>query len=263
MARVFPALLKYWRARRGQSQLDFALAAELSSRHLSFLETGRARPSEDMVLRLAHALELSLRERNELLEAAGYAARFPAPALDALPAPVDWALARMLAQQEPYPLMVLSAGHDVVRKNRAADRLLRDFVADPARLPEVPNMCDVVFDPALARPFLTNWTQLARRMLSRLQLEALRAPGGPAGDLVARMLRHPGVPAGWKQPDFAVELASTLTVGLARDGRRLNFLTTITLFSAPQSVTLEELRIESYFPLDDDTRRACEPTRDG
>lgn len=255
---LFPALLKYWRGKRGLSQLDLALTAEISSRHVSFLETGRAKPSEDMVLRLGHTLELSLRERNELLQAAGFAARFPEPALDALPPAVDWALARMLAQQEPYPLMVLSAGHDIVRINGAGRRLLQTFVVEPERLPGIPNMCDVVFDPQLARPFIANWVQLARRMLSRLQFEALRAPQRAAADLVARVLRYPDIPGDWRQPDFAVDVASPLTVSLARDDRRLEFLTTVTMFSSPQLVTLEELRIESFFPLDDATRRACE-----
>jgi transcriptional regulator with XRE-family HTH domain len=258
-ARLFPALLKYWRGRHGLSQLDLALAAGLSSRHLSFLETGRAQPSEEMVLRLADTLGLSLRDQNEVLRAAGFAARFAEPGLEALPPEADWAIARMLAQQEPYPLAVLSAGHDIVRINGAGRRMLQAFVADPARLPDQPNMFDLVFDPALARPFIANWAELGRHMLSRLQREALQSSGGTApARLLERALSQPGVPDDWRRPDFGLALGSTLTLRLRRGGTALNFLTTITTFSSPQLVTLQELRIESYFPLDDTTRSACE-----
>lgn len=258
-ARLFPALLKYWRGRHGLSQLDLALAAGLSARHLSFLETGRAQPSEEMVLRLMGTLALSLRDQNEVLRAAGFAPRFAEPGLEALPPEADWAITRMLAQQEPYPLAVLSAGHDIVRINHAGRRMLQAFVADPARLPDRPNMVDLVFDPALARPFIANWAELARHMLSRLQREALQSSGSAApARLLERALSHPGVPAEWRRPDFSQELGSTLTLRLQRGDTALNFLTTITTFSSPHLITLQELRIESYFPLDEATRAACE-----
>src|SRR5262245_27074784 len=126
---LFQALLKHFRSRRGLSQLDLALAADISSRHLSFLETGRARPSREMVLRLGSTLGASLREQNSLLEAAGFEAEFDDPALaDGLPAPIESALSRMLAQQEPYPLTVLGRTYDVFRANGAAQQLLSRFV---------------------------------------------------------------------------------------------------------------------------------------
>lgn len=257
--RLFSALLKYWRSQRGQSQLDLALAANVSPRHVSFLESGRAQPSVDMVLRLMAALDVPLRDQNQALSAAGFEPRFPEPSLADLPPGVDWAIERMLQQQEPYPLTVLSPHHDVVRRNDAATRLFEAFAAEPERLPPTPNMFQLLFDPGLVRPFVVQWEQLARRMLSRLHREVLQHQGDArSAALLDSVLQHSGVPREWRQPDFSTDLGGTVTVGLQRGDLALNFLTTITAFSAPQLVTLQELRIESYFPLDEPTRIACQ-----
>lgn len=253
--RLFPAQLKYFRGRRGLSQLDLALAANVSARHVAFLEAGRSQPSEEMVLRLFSALDVSLRERNEALRAAGFSPRFAEPALDALPPAVDQAIARMMAQQEPYPLTVLSVDSDIVRGNRAATRLFGRFVREPPEGP--PNLFSLVFDPRHLRPFLVDWETLARSMVARLHREALSRRDDRLFALLDRVFGYPGVPREWQQPDFSLPASPTLTVRLRRDALSLAFLTTVTVFSAPQDVTLEELRIESSFPLDDETARAC------
>src|SRR5688572_8657494 len=130
---LFPALLKYWRHRRGLSQLDLALAAEVSARHVSFLETGRAQPSREMVLRLSTTLRISLREQNAMLHAAGFGPAFaePEPQLE-LESPVRHAIERMLSQHEPYPMIVMNRRYDVLQANGAANRLFTRLVADPA-----------------------------------------------------------------------------------------------------------------------------------
>ena len=110
---LFSALLKYWRGRRGHSQLDLALEADVSARHLSFLESGRARPSEPMVLQQMAALHVPLREQNQMLRAAGFAPRFPEPGLSALDPAVEQAIARMMQQQAPFPLTVLSVESNI------------------------------------------------------------------------------------------------------------------------------------------------------
>jgi transcriptional regulator with XRE-family HTH domain len=255
---LFAALLKYWRGRRGLSQLDLALAADVSARHLSFLETGRARPSEEMVLLLAAALAVPLRDQNRLLVAAGFPARFPEGA--AVPPAVEGALARMMSQQEPLPLIVLSGGYDVIRSNRAAAALFRRLL-DGRPSPEVLNPFHLVFDPAQLRPFVVRWERLARTMLARLQREALLRPADPRlGPLLERVLAYPGVERSWVRPDFSTPLEPTLTLELRRDEPALSFrfLGTVTAFSAPQEVAVEELRIESFFPLDPATALACE-----
>jgi transcriptional regulator with XRE-family HTH domain len=255
---LFAALLKYWRGRRGLSQLDLALAADVSARHLSFLETGRARPSEEMVLLLAAALAVPLRDQNRLLGAAGFPPRFPEGA--AVPPAVERALARMMSQHEPFPLMVLSGSYDVLRSNRAAGALFSRLLDGRPPL-AVLNPFHLVFDPAQLRPFVVGWERLARTMLARLQRETLqRHAESPLGALFERVLAYPGVERGWLRPDVSAPLEPTLTLELRRDdvALSLRFLGTVTAFSAPQEVALEELRIESFFPLDTDTAVACE-----
>lgn len=258
-SRLFPALLKYWRGHRGLSQLDLALEVGVSARHLSFLESGRAKPSEAMAIRLLDALDVPLRDRNEALRAAGFEPRFAEPALSAVPEAIEQALARMMAVQEPYPLLVLSPTSDVLRRNRAAERLFSRFIAEPSARETELNMFSLVFDPRLMRPFIVNWPTVARQMLVRLHRELLQL-GGDARlvSLAARVQSYPDVPRTWHAPDFSDAVEPVFTVQLRRDDVALAFFTTVTSFSFPRLVTLEELRIESAFPLDEATRRYCE-----
>ncbi len=254
---LFSALLKFWRGRRGLSQLDLALHAGVSSRHVSFLESGRAQPSEAMVRRLFGALDVPPRDRDDALRAAGF--DVPEPKLGAaFPLPIEDAITRILAAQEPYPAIVVTLGARVLRHNRAAEALFTDFVAEPSALVPPFDMFALVFDPALQRPFITNWESVARQMLARIQREALHRRGDELHALAERVLGYPGVPAAWRTPDFAATVDPTFTIRLARGATKLAFLTTITAFSAPQSAPLEELRIECCFPLDEETRRHCE-----
>jgi transcriptional regulator with XRE-family HTH domain len=135
-SRLFSALLRYWRGRRGLSQLELALEADVSARHVSFLESGRAQPSAAMVLKLFSVLSVPLRDQNQALRAAGLEPHFAEPALDALPPEIDSALTQMMAQHEPYPLTVLSVDARVVRSNRAAQKVFEAFIAEPSALPE-------------------------------------------------------------------------------------------------------------------------------
>jgi len=261
---LFPALLKYWRGRNGQSQLDLGLSAGVSARHISFLETGRARPSEEMVLLLMSALGAPLRDQNEALRAAGFSPRFAEPDLDAISPAVNWAVERMLQQQEPYPLTLLSADYRIMKSNNAARRVFEQFVAEPAQLAKQLDMFSLVFDPALARPFIVDWPLLARRMLTRLHRETLKSRSDlRLRSLLERTLRFPDVQAEWRHPDFGVDIESTLNVWLQKGDLTAGFMTTLTMFSSPALVTLEELRIESYFPLDGRTRELCERLASG
>ncbi len=257
---VYPALLKHWRARRGLSQLDLATAADVSARHVSFLETGRAHPSREMVLRLAATLSIPLRDQNALLRAAGFDDEFPEPGFcEGLSGPIGLAIERMFAQHEPFPMTVLDRRYDVVRANQGALKLLTRVIADPAAMPERLNAFHVLFDPRLARSFVVDWDRIAHGMVSRLHREALARPEDTElAALLRSLFEYPNVPEGWRQPDFSQPSEPVLTLRLRTPERELSFLTTLTVFNAPQNVTLEELRIESYFPLDDATARACE-----
>jgi transcriptional regulator with XRE-family HTH domain len=256
---LFAALLKYWRGMRGMSQLDLALAADVSARHVSFLETGRAQPSPEMVLALAGTLDVPLREQNAMLRAAGFDDAFAEPALDAeLSGPIKGALERMLAQQEPFPMVVMNRRYDVLRTNHAAERVLTRFIKEPAAMRDPLNAYHVLFDPRLSRPYILEWERVGRAMLSRLHREAVHAPEERGiGELVEELLSFPDVPAMWRQPDFSEPSHAAFGVRMRRDELELAFLTTMTCFSAPHNVTLEELQIESYFPLDEVTERAC------
>ena len=214
-----------------------------------------------MVLRLLHTLRAPLQAQNEALRAAGFEPRFPeADGLDSIPSEIEGAIARMMEQQEPFPLTVLSGAYQILKANDAARRVFRLFASDEARrAPPAGDIDELVFDPNRLRPFVANWSKLARGMLSRLHREALQAPFDERlSALLDKALRYPGVPAGWRQPDFSEEVEGTVTVRLLRGDLQLAFLTTLTTFAAPRRVAVEELRIESAFPVDDGTRRACE-----
>jgi len=255
---LFPALLRHWRGRRGLSQLDLATAADVSPRHLSFLETGRANPGREMVLRLGATLDVPMRDQNELLRAAGFEPAFgDGPAPDALPPLLEGVLQRMMAAHDPLPLVVLNRRYDVLRASDGAQWLLSRFVADPSALGASLNVFTVLFDPRLARPFVVDWPRVAHALVARLHRECLaRGADEALHDLLRAVLAAPGVPAAWRQPDFSAPSEPVLALRLRRDDLALSLVTTVTSFSAPGNAAAEELRIESYYPLDDATAAA-------
>lgn len=254
---LFPALLRYWRTRRGLSQLELALESDVSARHISFLESGRARPSDEMVLRLFTVMSVPLSDQNQALAAAGFEARFPSLPAEALAPEVDQALAQMMAQHEPFPLAALSVDGVILRQNLGASRLFQAFIASPDALPDPLDMFSLLFDPRLMRPFILDWESLARTIASRLRREHLYRGDARLGTVIERIFARPDVPREWRQPDFSANVPPTLRLRLARDDLHVGFLVTVTTFSTPQQVTLDELRIESCFPLDNATRDVC------
>jgi hypothetical protein len=165
----------------------------------------------------------------------------------------------MLAQQEPFPMVVMNLAYDVLRTNGAAQQVFSRFVQDPARLPAPLNLYALVFDPQLARPFIQNWPQVGQHMMARLHREALSRPADSRlWALLDTVLAYPDVPQAWRQPDFSTSGEPTFSLVLKRDALVLRFFMVVTAFSAPQQITLDELRIESYFPVDDATQLACE-----
>jgi transcriptional regulator with XRE-family HTH domain len=259
--RLFAALLKDHRRRRGLSQLDLAVEADVSARHVSFLESGRAKPSAEMVLRLLSVLGVPLRQQNEALLAAALEPRFPEPPPDRLPPDVDAAITQMMNQHQPFPLTVLGLDGTVLRANRPARALFETFAAEPGALAcraAALNVFELFFDPALWRPFVIDWQLVARAMLARLHRDVLLRDDARLTALLDRLLGFPDVPREWRQPDFSTAVGPTATFRLARDGRNVGFLVTVTTFASPGDVTLDELRIESCFPLDADTREVCQ-----
>lgn len=250
-------LLREWRAARRLSQLDLALEAGLSSRHLSYVETGKSQPSREAVARLADALELPLRERNELLVAAGYAPQYAERSLDqpAL-AQIRRAIDLLLAQQEPYPAFLIDRRWNILGANRAALRVNR-FLLDGRDSPHR-NMLRHFFDPADLRGAVANWNEVAGSLMRHLHATVRAAPADAAARaLLEEVLAYPDVPAHWRHRDLDTAPAPLLGVVFRKHGRELRFFSTITTFATPRDVTLDEMRIESCFAEDEATAALC------
>jgi transcriptional regulator with XRE-family HTH domain len=253
-ARPVGELLRGWRRQRRRSQLDLALDAEVSARHISFLETGRSLPSREMVLRLAEQLEVPLRERNQLLTAAGYAPVYSAHTLDEPSMRAACAaIEQVLRGHEPYPALAVDRHWTLVSANRALAPLLAG-VAPELLTPPV-NVLRVSLHPdGLARR-IANLAQWRAHVLERLQRQA-EATADPALAALLEELRGyaaraaPAPRDGQPTPEVFVPLRLQTDAGL------LAFVSTITVFGAPHDVTLDELAIEAFFPADDATAEA-------
>jgi len=254
----FGARLRWWRARRGLSQLDLAGAAGTSQRHLSFLESGRTAPSQAMVLGLAAALDLPLRQQNALLLAAGYAPMWRESELTAPDlAQVNGALDQMLAQQEPFPAFVVDRRWNLLRANAGAARLTAFLTgaAPPASAPKAVNLADALVSPEGLRPFIANWEEVAIHFLRGVQADAA-ADGTPeTAALLKRLLAYPGVPALSQAPALEEAPGPVLAIHFRKGETSLRLFTTIATLGTPQDVTLQEIRIENFFPADAQTAR--------
>lgn len=261
----FSRMLKYWRTKRGLSQLELSLAAGVSQRHISFLETGRTIPSRGMILRLSQSLDMPLRQQNELLQGAGYAPVYTEFDLDAPAlAEVRKVLDIMLAKHEPYPAIVLDRIWTLRLANGAASRLLAPYLdADTgigaARDAGSVNVVDLIFDPKGLRPAIENWDEIAGALIQRLHREAgADGPDGEVSRLIGRLMAYPDIPETFGSPDWWNAPRPLLTMTLRQGGERLTLLSTITTLGTPFDVTLEELRLETFFPADQETRLALE-----
>lgn len=249
-------LLRDWRQRRHLSQLDLALDAEVSTRHLSFVETGRAHPSRALVIHLAEQLEVPLRERNTLLLAAGYAPIYAETSLDRPEmVPVRAALDRILASQEPFPAFAVDRQWNVVANNRSATILMSPGVA-PELLKQPFNALRVTLHPDGLAPRIRNFGEWSEHLVSRLHRLAA-VSNDPALTALEEELRgYPGVRS---QSESHVDAYPQLYVPLILDGPdgvELRFFSTISTFGTPLDITLAELAIESFFPADEETAEA-------
>ena len=255
----FARLLKSWRETRKCSQLDLALASRISQRHVSFMESGRARPSRDMVLQLSEALEIPLRERNTLLTAAGFAAMYretdlASPAM----APVRDALKLMLEHQEPNPVSVVDREWNVLMINQAMLRVF-SLAGDPAAMWQrvcgdgPHNVLRMTFHPDGFRPFIANFDEAAPVLLNRTRREAAASGNQKLLALLDEILAYPGIPDAWKGPDWQAPPPPVLPLELVRGDLRLKLFSMITTFGTPQDITTDELRVESFFPADAQT----------
>jgi len=244
-------MLRAWRSSRGKSQLALAVEAGVSTRHLSFVETGRASPSREMVLTLAEHLDVPLRDRNALLEAAGYAAVFRETPLDAATmTEVRGALGHILEASEPNPTLVVNRRYDILRANEAAVSLLSFFAPTWKGKNNVARM---MLSPEGLRPAIVNWSEVAGHVLRRLRAE-LGAGVRDAADEEIFALAAAEIPAthGTHPPSILVPLS------LRRGKVSLDLFTTITTLGTPLDITLQELRIETLFAADAASRQVLE-----
>ncbi len=250
----FGDMLKQWRSARRMSQEDLADAAMVSTRHLSFLESGRSQPSRDMVLQLASALEVPLTDRNLLLGAAGFAAAYRATPLDSEEMlPIMRALELMLEKHEPYGAVVLDRAWNLVLANRGALRLFSWLMPEPPQ--EEPavarNMVHALFHPRGLRPAIVNWEQVAGATLERLERELAVCPNDAALRAVRdAALGYGGTPRPFAARSWPTALDPVLTVHMRRGGDEFRLFSTLTTLGSPLDATAQELVIEHYYPAD-------------
>jgi transcriptional regulator with XRE-family HTH domain len=247
-------LLKHWRERRRLSQLTLAVDAEISTRHLSFIETGRAQPSRDMVLLLARALDVPPRGRNDLLTAAGYAPVYRETALDA-PEMTDVrrALDFTMRQQEPFPGLVIDGHWNLLMTNEGAKRLMALFISpeDVGAVGGRPNAMRLFYHPRGMRPYIVNWEATAAALIQWLHLDLARGIGdAETRRLLDELLAYPDVPQKWRSLDLDVTPAPFLAVEMRKGDLHVKFFSTLTSLGVPYDITLHELRVECFFPAD-------------
>jgi transcriptional regulator with XRE-family HTH domain len=250
-------LLREWRQRRRMSQLDLAAEADISSRHLSFLETGRARPSREMVLHLAEHLTVPLREQNVLLVAAGYAPLFPERPLDA----PELAVARQAMQQvltghEPYPALAVDRHWTLLASNRAIPLLLAGV--DPVLLQPSVNVIRLSLHPSGLAPQIANYIEWRTHIIARLRQQVATSADPVLAELVDEVAAYPP-PAGARSHGVTPPATSGLIVlplRLTTPAGLLSFISTTTVFGTPIDITVAELAIESFFPADAATAEA-------
>jgi transcriptional regulator with XRE-family HTH domain len=256
----FGVLLRRWRGVRRISQLTLALDANISTRHLSCVETGRAQPSREMVLRLAEALEIPLRERNALLLAAGYAPLYrqtglDAPEMEAARQAVNF----LMRQMEPYPVIVIDRYWNTLRMNSGTRHFLERFpICDSVQPHNGPRL---VFHPKGLRPFIENWERVAARIIQRVHREVAANPSDETMKcFLEELLNYPAVPSRWRVPDLDSP-PPFLTINYRWNNSTLRLFSALTTFGSAQDVALQEMRIESFFPADEATRAALTAAR--
>lgn len=249
-------LLRAWRTKRRLSQLEVALVAGVSARHLSFVETGRSNASPELLVALADVLELPLRERNTLLLAGGFAPRYAQTSLDApAMASMQQAITRVLTAHDPYPGVALDRHWNIVVANAAAERLVA-LVAPALREPPL-NLVRLGLHPQGIAAHTANFDEWGRYMLRELQRLAEHSLDGRAAALLDEVRAYPNVQALLARAPPAAPGHELIVPFVLRHGdARLTFFTTLATFGSPRDVTLAELTVELFYPADEVTARA-------
>ena len=246
-------LLRHWRDVRGRSQIELSLDSGISQKHISLVETGRSVPSRQILIDIADALEVPLRERNSLLLAAGYAPMYAEGSWEGEEMQsITRALKRMLRQNEPYPAVAMDRYWNVFMANDAAPKFFNRFFDVSAR--QGPrNMLHLVFDPEGMRPFVVDWPVVAKSLIQRVYRESVgRIVDDKTRELLNALLAYPDVKSQWQTPKASSALP-VVPLSFTKDGRVLNYFSMVTTVGTPLTISAQELRIECLCPADDAT----------
>lgn len=251
----FASSLRYWRDKRGYTQLRLSAESAISQRHISFLESARSQPSKELILKLGTILDIPLRERNTMLLAAGFAPAYHERKLsDPELATVMQALNFMLTQHEPYPALVVDRLWNLKMTNGPATMLMK-WLLDMPEHQDIPstgiNLLKLMLDPMGIRKYVTNWESICDELLHWVQKEAMNdGPGSEATSLLKELILFPGVHAAMQTSNLDPQTLPFLVKTIKKGNVELNMFTSITSMGASHDVTVHELRIESFFPAD-------------
>jgi len=251
----FGPLLRHWRTVRRLSQLDLSLAANVSSKHVSFLETGRARPSREMIGLLSVTLDIPLGDRNLLLQAAGYKECFSCMDID-LPEmePVRRALNYSLNNHNPYPALVMDQEWNMLMCNEGYQRLFTHITSLRPNMPVTQNILEIFFDPNGLRPLVKNWEDVASLFLQRLHRERILYQNTKS-DLLERLLAYPNIPSAWREVDLSRSAYPMACVTLQLGPGEIEIFSSLSMFGTAIDATMQRLIIEQYFPVDAESAR--------
>jgi len=256
-ASSYGGILREWRRARGASQLELSLLCGLSQKHLSFLESGRSRPSRGMVLHLASALGVPLRQQNAMLLAAGFAPIYKERSLQSPEMrPIERAFSHVLQQQEPFPAIVVDRAYNILRANDGMAGLLA-FLSGAAPMPgdQPQNAVELTLRPDGLRPWIENWEEVATWLLRRLRAEALIEGAGRQAhlDMLKRLRALPGVSELERGAQHEQDLPPTLAVRFAKGQTRLSLFSVIASLGTPLDVSLQGVHVELFFAADEVT----------
>jgi transcriptional regulator with XRE-family HTH domain len=246
-------MLRFWRQLNRKSQMDLALDVDISSKHLSFVETGKSKPSRHLVLKIAQSLKLPLRHRNAFLLAAGYAPEFEEEPFDGPKMEiVRDALHRMLKMHEPYPAFVVNTGYKILMKNSGYDQMVKCFAGENT-LGKCDNAIRMLFSEDGLRPYVKDWPAIEHFLLARLWEEVVSTQNTDLATLYQeiKQLATSKGPIHFERDSHL----PVMTLVLEKNAEKASFFTTIATLGTPLDLTTQELRIELLFPSDDATKR--------
>lgn len=246
-------ILRFWRQLRRISQMDLALDIGISSKHLSFVETGRSQPSRNLILNIAHSLKMPLRHRNVFLKAAGYASEFGEEPFDGQKMEiVRQALHRMIEKHEPYPAVVVNTGYRILMTNSGFDQIIRFYAGDNA-LKTYDNVYRIVFAEDGLRQYIKDWPAIEHFMLARLWEEVVSSQHADLIELYKDITR---LKTREDPIDFQIDSnLPIMSLTLEKNSTKASFFSTVTTLGTPLDLTTQELRIELLFPADEETKQ--------